>query len=193
MPRTRMFVICLAMALLAVGSAWAQANPAYADTFKVDYFANANTAGAPDATVRLDNPGTAGGSLCADIFVFDTAEELSECCSCSLSPDDLRTLSVNTDLTSNPGNGVTVTAGVIKIVASSTAGCPLPTSSKNVTPTPSIRGWGTHIQNSNFTITETATQDAGLSNRELGSLEAQCFSINKVDSGHGICTCGQGE
>jgi hypothetical protein len=192
MPRTKLFVICMAMAiaLLAVGNAYAQAiDP---DTYKVDYYANANTAGAPDATVRLDNPGTSGGNLCADIFVFDASEELSECCSCSLSPDDLRTLSVNNDLTSNPGNGVTVTSGVIKIVSSSTAGCPAPTSQSTVSPTPSIRGWVTHIQNSNFTITETASQDAGLSTRELQNLETECYSIHKVDSGKGICSCGTG-
>jgi hypothetical protein len=191
MSRTRMLVICcLAMALLAVGSAWAQAiDP---DTFKVDYFANANTAGAPDATVRLDNPGTAGGNLCADIFVFDASEELSECCSCVLSPDDLRTLSVNTDLVSNPGNGVTVTGGLIKIVSTNNAGCPAPTSKGSVTPTAGIRGWVTHIQNSGFAITETASQDAGLSAKELTTLETECNAIHKVDSGKGICTCGSG-
>jgi hypothetical protein len=66
---------------------------------KVEYFANANTTGAPDATVRLDNPGgAAAASLCADIFVFYENEELAECCSCLEAPDGLRTLSVNNNL-----------------------------------------------------------------------------------------------
>src|SRR5580658_4269897 len=97
MKRSTMVVVCsLALAFCAV-SAWGQAPPA--DTLKVDYFANANTAGAPDGTLRITNPGTAGANLCAAIFVFDPSQELSECCRCFVSPDGLRTLSVNTNLT----------------------------------------------------------------------------------------------
>src|SRR6516162_9840406 len=29
--------------------------------------------------VQLINPGTSGGTLCADVYVFDPAEELKEC------------------------------------------------------------------------------------------------------------------
>jgi hypothetical protein len=42
----------------------AQTTP-LADTFKVNYFSNANTPGAPDGTVQITNPGTAPGSVCA--------------------------------------------------------------------------------------------------------------------------------
>jgi len=188
MPRTKLLVLCIAMALLAVGVASAQT---YSSDFKVDYFANANTAGAPDATVRMDNPGTAGGGICADIFVFDSAEEMSECCSCYLSPDDLRTLSVNGDLTANPGNGVTVTGGVIKVLSTTYVGsCPAPTG--GLTLTYEVKGWTTHVQNSTSTITETAMQDADLSSKEFNTLEWNCKSIHAVDSGRGICTCGTG-
>lgn len=191
MPRTKLLVICLTMALLATGSALAQT---YSGPFHVDYFANANTAGAPDATVRLDNPGTSGSTLCADIFVFDAQEEMSECCSCSVTPDDLRTLSVNTDLTSNPGNGVTLSGGVIKVVSSAQVGgvCYAPTSASSVVPTPEIQEWVTHIQNSNFTVTEDQTLPADLGSTELKNLEADCSSIHRVDSGKGLCTCGSG-
>jgi hypothetical protein len=82
---------------LFAGSALAATTPP-ADTLKVDYFSNANTSGAPDATVRLTNPGTAAGNMCASMFVFDENQELTECCSCLLTPDGLRTLSVNVDL-----------------------------------------------------------------------------------------------
>src|ERR1017187_5686904 len=147
---TSLVVLTLALALCA-GSAWAT-TPA-ADTLKVDYFANANTAGAPDATVRITNPGTAGGGLCAAVYVFDVNQEMSECCSCYVSPDGLRTLSVNTDLTSNPLTGVILNTGAIKIVSTKSNGttCPNPT---NLSPTAGVRAWDTHIQNSNFTITE---------------------------------------
>jgi len=191
MPRTKLVVICLALALLATGSALAQT---YQGPFKVDYFSNANTAGAPDGTVRFDNPGTSGGYLCADIFVFDAAEEMSECCSCYVSPDDLRTLSVNTDLTSNPLNGVTLTGGVIKVVSSAEVGgvCNAPTSASAVAPTPEIQEWVTHIQNSNFSITEDETQSADLGTTELKNLESGCSAIHRVGSGKGLCTCGSG-
>src|SRR5579872_920554 len=134
--RRTILSIC-AMAVLTASS-WAQNNPPK-DTLKVDYFANANTSGAPDATLRITNPGTAqnvGGSsgqvpanVCAYIAVFDPFQEMSECCGCLLTPDGLRTLSVNTDLTSNPLTGVTLQNGVIKIVSTlafNGNSCPLP-------------------------------------------------------------------
>jgi hypothetical protein len=186
---TSLVVLTLALALCA-GSAWAT-TPA-ADTLKVDYFSNANTAGAPDGTVRITNPGTAGGSLCAAVYVFDPYQELSECCSCFVSPDGLRTLSVNTDLTGNPLTGVTLSTGVVKVVSTPpVAGlCPLPT---RLNPTAAVRSWGTHIQNSNFSITETASQDATLSATEVVRLEVQCFAIQLDGSGKGVCSCGTGD
>jgi len=197
MSRGKLLVICVALALLATGSALAQT---YQGPYKVDYFRNANTAGAPDATVTLDNPGTAGGYLCADIFIFDPYEEMSECCSCALSPDDLRTLSVNGDLTSNPLTGVALSSGVIKIVSSAEyhGYCAAPTSSAYVVTTPEIQEWVTHIQaptdSDAYVVTEDETQsvDLGSSGTELRNLETQCNSIYRVGSGRGICSCGTG-
>ncbi len=61
MSRTKLLVLCTLVASLAlfVGTASA-ANPPVAtlgDVFSVDYFANANTTGAPDATLRIVHPG----------------------------------------------------------------------------------------------------------------------------------------
>jgi len=156
------------------------------DVFAVDYFTNANTVGAPDATLRIVHPGVTAGNLCADIYVFDTNEELSECCSCTVTPDGILTLSVNSDLTSNPLTGVVLNGGVIKIVSAATAGglCPLPTS---IVPAPDLRAWATHIQNSAFAITENASQAAPLSLAEGKALAAQCSDIKGAGSGHGVC------
>jgi len=194
MPRTKLVVICLALALLATGTALAQT---YQGPFKVDYYDN-NATSAPDATVRLDNPGTAGGALCADIFVFDAAEELGECCVCRVSPDDLRTLSVTNDLTSNPNTGVPLASGVIKIVSSAlvSGACQVPTSAKSVAPTPEIQEWVTHIQapsTGGYAITEGQTLPTDLGSTELTNLEADCSAIHRVGSGKGICTCGTGD
>src|ERR1700733_2615203 len=183
-----MLVVCMLAVAICAG---AVTTPP-ADTLKVDYFANANTAGAPDGTARIDNPGTAAGNVCASIFVFDPNQELSECCSCLLTPDGLRTLSVNTDLTGNPLTGVVLSTGLIKFVSTiPVAGaCPLPT---KVNSEAALRSWTTHIQNGNFAITETASQDATLSAGEVTRLQQECTAIRLDGSGRGICSCGTGD
>jgi hypothetical protein len=153
----------------------------------VSYFSDANTSGAPDETLRITNPGTAGGDLCADIFVFDANQEISECCSCITTPDNLLTLSVNTDLTANPVTGEVLTSGMVTIVPAATqaGACPLPTV---VTPEPSLQSWSTHIQSgSGFPMTETEGQAAGLSAQSLTTLQRECGAIGGVGSGRGIC------
>jgi hypothetical protein len=179
----------------AFGANSTEAPPA--DALKVDYFANANTAGAPDGTARLTNPGTPGGNVCAYITVFDSNQEMSECCGCLLTPDGLATLSVNTDLTSNPLTGVTLSTGAIKIfsVAPVNNTCPLPGTSRAAQPFESggVRAWVTHIQNSNFSETETGSQDATLSDAESFRVYNECAAIVLDGSGHGVCTCGTGE
>ncbi len=189
MTRTLAVVCSLAVALV-IFAGMAQAQSPY----RVDYFSNANTGGAPDGTLRLDNDGSAASAnLCADIFVFDSFEELSECCSCLETPDGLRTLSINSDLTANPLTGVVLNTGVIKVVAAATTGgaCPVPTHITTVTGG-EIQGWATHIQNSNYAITETASQVSNLSAAEESNLAKQCGAIVRVGSGKGICSCGTG-
>jgi hypothetical protein len=189
MSRTKLLVACtLVAALASFGGIAVAENPATGGTpnvYNVDYFSNANTSGAPDGTLRIINPGTSGGNLCADIYVFDTNEEMSECCSCTTTPDGLLTLSVNNDLTSNPLTGVVLNTGVIKIVSAATSGglCPVPT-----TPAPvaTLREWTTHIQTGG-TITENPSQEASLSLAEGKALAGQCSAIVKDGSGHGIC------
>jgi hypothetical protein len=159
--------------------------------YRVDYFANAHTAGDVDATLRLDNDGSAAyANLCADIFVFDANEELSECCGCLETPDGLATLSVNMDLTANPANGATLTSGVLKIVASFAPGptCPAPYQILLV-PDGEMQSWATHIQNSGA-VTETASQPSNLSTTEEEALAHACGAIQAVGSGAGICNCG---
>jgi hypothetical protein len=193
MNRTTILVVCALAFALCTGSALASTYPPPPDTLKVDYFANANTAGAPDATLRVTDPNTNGGNICASIFVFDANQEMSECCSCLLTPDGLRTLSINTDITGNPLTGVTLTTGAIKVVStrpSRSGTCPLPV---YVNAAAAIRAWATHIQDSNFAVTETGSQDATLSSAEIASLASECSGIKSVGSGKGICTCGTGD
>jgi hypothetical protein len=195
----------LAVAVCAIGS-WAATTTAPSmgktatseppDVLKVDYFANANTSGAPDGTFRITNAGTSNGNLCAYIFVFDPNQEMSECCGCLQTPDGLGTLSVNVDLTGNPLTGVILTTGAIKVfsVAPVNNTCPLPGTTSVPQPFEAgLRSWTTHIQNSNFTITETASQDATLSVAENIRAYDECLAIVTDGSGHGVCTCGTGD
>jgi len=89
-----MSLVALGLCVLAV-NAVAQEYESE-DNFKVNYFANNGVAGAPDATVRIDNPGSFAATesgygpgvsdLCAMIYVFDNDQQLSECCGCLVTP-----------------------------------------------------------------------------------------------------------
>jgi hypothetical protein len=183
-------VLVVALLVLGIGSGIAMAQ----DVYKLNYFSN-NAAPAPDATVRIDNPGLTYGNLCAMIYVFDADQQLSECCGCVETHNGLRTLSVRRDLTSNPLTGRVSGNGVIKVVSSAINNSPCdPTS--NVSPKANLRAWGTHIQNAvgaAFPITETEFTDSTLGATELANLQAQCAFVNILGSGQGICSCGTGD
>jgi hypothetical protein len=186
-----MLPVALAIAgLFAIGASVASAQ----DVYKINYFSN-NVAAAPDATVRIDNPGLTYGNLCAMVYVFDADQQLTECCGCVETHNGLRTLSVRRDLTSNPLTGVVSTNGMIKIVAAAVNNSPCdPTT--NVKPTANLRAWVTHIQNpvgAAYPITETESSDSTLGATELANLQAQCAFIGILGSGHGYCSCGTGD
>src|SRR5271157_4084435 len=125
----------------------------------------------------------------AMVYVFTYDEQMAECCGCGETPNNLDTLSVDYDLTANPLTSVVPTTGVIKIVSAAINNFPCdPTA--NVTPTPDLRAWATHIQYD--AITETQFLDATLSAQELAALQSQCAFIGILGSGHGVCQCGTG-
>ncbi len=160
----------------------------------VSYFSNANMSGFADAAVRINNPGLTGANLCAEIYVFDQDQQLSECCGCLVSPNGLRTLSVNTDLTGNPLTGVKSANGVVKIVPAYVPSNSLcdPTA---IAPKGTLVAWSTHIQQqstSSFAVTETTFQLGPLGDQELVALQSQCAFASTLGSGQGICSCGNG-
>jgi hypothetical protein len=187
-------VFCLVAVLVGLVIAGAGVASAQTDVYRLNYFSN-NAAPAPDATVRISNPGLTYGNLCAMIYVFDADQQLTECCGCVETHNGLRTLSVRSNLTSNPLTGVVSRNGVIKVVSAAVNNSPCdPTA--NVTPTPNLRVWVTHIQNAvgtAFPITETESSDSTLGATELANLQAQCSFVNILGSGQGICSCGTGD
>jgi hypothetical protein len=167
----------------------------FPDTLNVDYFSNANTPAFPDGTLRIINAGETetagqiqGGLICADIYVFDTFQQMQECCGCPLSANGIGTLSVNNNLTNNPLTGRVLTNGVIQIVSATPAtnGSCDPT---NITPIPTLRAWVTHIE-STATSSVGESQDVPLSAGAEANLAQTCLLVQTLGSGFGLCTCG---
>lgn len=183
-------VICTSTLALFATYASAQTPPP-PDTFKVDYFSYGNTP-PYDATLRLTNAGTAGGSLCAALYVFSPDQEMSECCSCYLTPDGLRTLSVNNDLLGNPLQGNALSMGTIGIASTKVRGGGCATYPTYLTPTAGVRAWATHLQQWGI-LTETLSQDATLSISEIKRLQTECYAIQVDGRGAGLCSCGMGD
>src|ERR1039458_6976185 len=117
MKKLGFLMLLLTLAVMLGGTALAQDSKN--DQYFTTYFSNANTANAPDATVRIINDGFTGTNIYAAIFVFDDSEELTECCDCEITPDGLLSESVNNNLTANPLTGIKPTRGVIKVISSS--------------------------------------------------------------------------
>ena len=128
-------------------------------------------------------PTVQGADLYANIYVFDDSEELTECCSCLVTPDGLLSESVNKNLTANPITGIKPTRGVIKIITSDVGGGAFGL------PTNGLRGWATHVQKSasGFAVTETLLADSNLAESEQALLYQLCYYDGEL-SGQ-PCTC----
>jgi hypothetical protein len=181
----------LAVALmLGVGTAAAQD-----DIYDVGYFTNANNSATPAAHLRFTNDGAyAAGNLCANIYVFDTAEEMEECCSCEVTPNGYLDLTVNGNLIANIlDHGTKPTRGIIKEVSTrvpATGVC----SPTYVSPQIGIKGWLTHIQkgatSGTYSVTETPLTDSVLSAQEYDfNLIETCSFVESLGTGTGVCSC----
>lgn len=171
----------LVFALVFAFSGFASAQ----DTYQVTYFDNNGSTGAPAAIVHIANPQVASGQMCASIYVWRADQELSECCSCQITPNGLLTINVE-QLTINPGDhaGVPV-AGSISVIAD--ANC----DATNPTPTADLRAWATHVNadtaTSGFDVTETEFLDTPLSSGEQSEASSRCGFIRVNGSGAGRC------
>jgi hypothetical protein len=154
------------------------------DVYRVTYFDNNGAAGAPDAFIHVLNPGVATGSLCASIYVWRNDQELSECCSCGITPNGLLTLRVSA-LTNNPGDHAgSAVSGSVSIVSDSACDPTAPV------PTPDLRAWATHVNIDTvggFDVTETEALDTPLSTGEIGEASSRCGFIRVNGSGAGRC------
>jgi hypothetical protein len=187
--------------LASTGFAQSTASEGRNDAYYLGYYGNANM-GFPSAEVNIVNPGSTGGysqfespsgpygDLCANIYVFTADQQLAECCSCFVSPNALRTLNIDVDLTSNPLTAARPRAGLIKIVSSDTqsdgtcvssqtnpAGTTytIPVAATTYYPEGSLRTWITHIRQTVagasplFTLSETEFRHADLGHHDYGT------------------------
>lgn len=211
-----LLAVTLLLTSLATSAFGQIATASSADSYYVGYF-SANNPALPDASVAIVNPGslagwsvfdfkTPTGDLCANIYVFDADQQLTECCSCFISPNALLQFSVNNDLTGNPVTGVKSTAGDIKVTSSFTANkCTvsetangqtlnIAVAGQNYNPIGSLRVWGTHSRPTApglVTVTEVPFIKGELDpdGTELQSLQTRCFNLQSKGTLAGRCTC----
>src|SRR5205085_11292570 len=146
---------------------------------------------------------------------FDNNQEMIECCACVLTPNELASASVQTQLTGGAGHipltGITPSAGVIKVVLTSpnrnapTASTCDPTNNGPGLATANTNlgsAYATHTQNvsttaagpSNplgpFAVTETTVEGQPLSEFEAQFLPQACGFVRYLGSGRaGTCAC----
>ena len=185
MKKLGFLMLTLAIALMLGGTALAQD----LDSYFVTYYSN-NVTAAPDETVRVINDGFTEATIYADFYVFDDSEELTECCSCAVTPDGLLSESVIKNLTANPLTGIKPTRGVIKVIASTAPGAASAfNGTTGVNPTPGLHGWATHAQKlaSGYALTEGELADGDLSGSEETLLEELCMFDGLLSGKQ--CTC----
>ena len=201
----------LAITLMLGGNAFAQ-NVGDNSVYFVTYYSNANTAGAPDQTIRIINDGdqataapegVENGPLWAAFYVFTDSQDYQACCACLVTADGILSESVNKQLTAYEFSiRSELSRGVIKVISSSSSD---PT---NPVPTTGLRGWATHIQATTTTfpapgpgnpvnakeagpwfVTEDPLADSNLTPLELSNLGTLCGYGITLGSGWGTCPC----
>jgi len=229
MLRRAAALLTVAIMVCLIFSTAAQAQTS--DVYSVNFFTNNVSIGQvgtdsltilPDQAVYIINPGVQGapinpatglvstaGYLCANVYVFDSHQEMEECCSCPISPNGIVQLSLKRDLTANPLRGFSLGNGVIKLVSS----LPISVTPNGVSPTtatavcdageigsagetmvPDLRAWGTQFQITSliplrYSFTQSRFTDAPLSAAEAAFLPLTCQFVRYLGSGQGVCRC----
>ena len=165
------------------------------DSYQLGYATYLN---AGDSSLVLSNSGASSlapgeGNLCANIYVFDSGEEMNECCSCVVTPDGFDSASAKNALTSNPLTGIVPTTIIIKLLATAeTAGFCDPASVTAAELAPGMTAWGTTLTpapplGKTYATVAVDYKDEELSAGELASLTSTCSFILRLGSGRGIC------
>ena len=163
--------------------------------YQVSYASNLDKG---DSYVNLTNFGTLNGNdpagtICVNVYVYDPNEEPVSCCSCPVTPNGLRTLSVQRDLVANPLTASRPSSVVIKLLASTRTNgmCDPATSPTATTLARGMGAWRTTLHQNTatnaYTITEVPFTISQLSDSEFDKLRAVCGFIQTYASGFGLC------
>jgi hypothetical protein len=164
------------------------------DAYQVRYVANISIG---DSLINMTNAGSLdgfdpAGNICANVYVFSQSQQLVACCSCPLSPNHLKTLSVQNDLISNTLTAGVPTAVTVALLASSgTCNAAVPANLVS-----GLRAWATTLHaapDGSYQVDETEFSNAPLSSTESLKLTTYCGFIQANGSGYGICkSCREG-
>ncbi len=196
--------ILIIAAIVAV-VAFAQPNATLDTPYQVRYASNLTIG---DSVINITNTGARGaglgfgtsasvtGAICANVYVYDPAEEVVACCSCPVTPNGLVSLSAQRDLIVNPLTRGNPTSIVIKILGTVPVGGTCNNSALlagTVTTTAGLAIWGTTIHANTaapagtYAVTETPFTPSTLSAGEFARLQYGCGVVANVGSGFGIC------
>ena len=173
------------VAIMFSVAAFAQ-NPVSADSpFQVKYASNLNVG---DSVFNISNSGASGGNICVSVYTFSPDEQEISCCSCTVTPNALVSLSAKTDLISNTLTPAVPNSIVVKLVSTSGGSC---NASVQGTAATGLLAWGTTLHATPvagaFAVTETAFTPATLGTAEYTRITALCGFIQSNGSGFGIC------
>jgi hypothetical protein len=180
--------IQLGLATLAFATVALAQNPITADSpFQVKYASNLNIG---DSVFNITNSGASGGNICVSVYTFSPDEQEVSCCTCTVTPNALVSLSAKTDLVSNTLTPAVPTSIVVKLVATSGGAC---NASVQGTLAPGLVAWGTTLHANTaaaagtYALTETRFTPATLGSAEYTRITALCGFIQSNGSGFGIC------
>jgi hypothetical protein len=191
---------------VATMAAFAQ-NPITADSpYQIRYASNlaigdsvvniSNTGANGGVTLQAGTTASVGGSICANVYVFEPDEQIVSCCSCPVTPNGLVSLSAQKDLMINPLTRGTPTSIVIKLVGTVPVGGSCTNSAASIGTATAAKGlvaWGTTIHANStaaagsYAVTETAFTPATLDGSEVARLSATCGFVLAQGSGFGVC------
>ncbi len=205
--KARLLVVSVLVALVVALATPSFAQVVASDAYQVNYYIQApcvtpQPLGAPLSALFTINTGqvgspidapTAHGTVCADIYVFDTNQEMLECCSCPVTANGLLAMAVCPNLTGNALTGVSPAIGVIKVVADQPTGGLCDARSINSPVNGGLRSWRTTITGASrlslVGLSENHFQSAPLTAQEQQFLGQACAFVTYLGSGRGTCRC----
>ena len=197
-----LFVITAALLITVFAAAQAQDTP-----YQVNTYSHRNNISGLDAYLRIVNTGVVGsplsaneGRICANIYAFDSTQEMLECCACTVTGNGLLTFSLKNNIMQDPLTGSPFPdTGVIKIVgtvppAPGKNGC----DETNIAAqqlTNGLVAWQGQIEEplaGSYVTNITQFVPSTLGADEYAFLGQACSFVHYLGSGKGVCQCGTG-